>query len=184
MKGIIINAAGILSFLNLAWFAIKVWNKKVEANSTASWLMWVILDTVVLGSTAASGKSIALAASYVAGASMVFAAHLKHGKWVWTWVETLSAIGATVAAILWQTLSPEAGVIAGIVAMTAAGVPILVFFCKSPDRGAAAMFGVTTFACLITLLASLPWSIGGCLLSAGGFVYNGLMSSLAIRDRR
>ena len=184
MKEFLINAGGLLSFGAMVWFGVKVWRGKAEPTSMASWLMWVILDAVILGSTIATHKPCALALSYVAGASFVFIVHIKKGKWVWTYVETISAGGTAVSTILWFTLSPEAGVIAGIVAMTAAGMPMLLSFAKAPDRQAFWLFANVTIACAMTLIATWPWTIGGSLLSGGGLLYNGLVAYLATRDQR
>lgn len=184
MKELLINAGGMLSFASLIWYGIKVWLGKATPTSIASWVMWVILDVVILGSTLATGKPFALALSYVAGAAFVLVVHLKKGTWTWTYVETISAVGATVSTILWQTLSPEAGVIAGVVAMTAAGMPMLLFFYRHPDRQAFWVFMNVTIACTMTLIATWPWTIGGSLLCGGGLLYNGFMAYLAFQDKK
>lgn len=180
----LILIAGLLSFLNLTWYAIKVWTKKAGANSIASWLMWVCLDSVILGCTLATGKPYALALSYVAGASFVLIAQFKRGTWTWTGVETFSAIGATIATILWQTIDPAYGVGAGVIAMTLAGIPLMRFMWNNPDPTSFWMFANTVIACILTLVALDTWSIGGALLPAGGLLFNGYMAIIVLRKKK
>jgi hypothetical protein len=184
MKGLLINTAGILSFINLAWFALKIWRHKAATTSTASWLMWVVLDLVILGSTIATHQPCALALSYTLGASAVLLVHFKLGRWIWTRVETVSAIGAAISAVLWQTLSAEWGVIAGIIAMNVAGVPLIIGLWKQPDRQAFWVFATTAIACLMTLLGTWPWTIGGSLLPGAGMIYNAAIAYMVLRDKR
>ena len=114
----------------------------------------------------------------------MFIVHIWKGKWVWTSLETWSAIGAAISMGLWLTLSPEAGVIAGVVAMTAAGMPLVLSFIKAPDRQAFWLFANVAIACGMTLIATWPWTIGGSLLSGGGILYNGYVAYLALKDKR
>lgn len=183
MKELIINVAGILSFLNLVWYALKVWRRKASPTNTASWLMWVILDSVILCSSITTGQPYALALSYTLGAAAVLFVHLKLGTWTWTRVETLSAIGAVIATVLWQMLSPEYGVIAGVTAMTLAGIPLMCGLWKQPDSRSFWMFCNTAIACFLTLLGTWPWTIGGSLLPVAGMIYNVLAAFLTIRDK-
>jgi len=183
MKELLINSAAVLSFLNLSWFAVKVWRGKAALTSTASWLMWVVIDLVILGSTIATHKPYALALSYTLGASAVLFVQLKLGKWIWTRVETVSAIGSAISLLLWQILSPECGVIAGIMALNISGFPLLMILWKNPDRQAFWMFTTTAIACLMTLIGTWPWTIGGSLLSVSGILYNATLAGLVLRKK-
>jgi hypothetical protein len=183
MKELLISAAGILSFVNLVWYALKVWRKYASPTNTASWLMWVILDAVILGSSITTGQPYALALSYTLGAAAVLLVHFKLGTWTWTRVETVSAIGTVIATVLWQKLSPEYGVISGVTAMTLAGIPLMCGLWKQPDSQSFWVFTITAIACFLTLLGTWPWTIGGSLLPAAGIIYNVLVALLTIRDK-
>ena len=174
------ETAALISLLNLSYFAFQIFSKKVEATNTATWLMWVIIDLVLVGSTYATGKSCLLALSYTVGALIVLITHLMYGKWKWTKNETRSAIGATIASVIWQTISPDYGVIAGTLALTIAGLPLLFELKKDPSIHVVPMFAYTTLACALTLIASWPFTIGGSFLAAGGMAYNGYMCFLCL----
>lgn len=184
MKENLIMIAGLISFLNLAFYAYQVWTRKAGANSIASWLMWLTLDVVILGSSIATKQPYALALSYVAGATLVLIAQCKRGTWVWTNVETFSGIGAVIATVLWQTMSPESGVKAGVIAMSLAGIPMMKFMWNNPDRTAFPMFAITTVACIMTMFGTLPWTVGGSLLATGGALFNGYMAIIVLRNER
>lgn len=177
----LIYGAGALSFVNLAWYAIKIWFRMTPANSIASWMMWVALDAVILGSTIATHQPYALSLSYVAGALLVLIAHFKCGTWVWTNVETYSLIGAVIATILWQTVSANVGVLSGLTAMTLAGIPLMQYMWVHPDRKSFWMFTNTCIACVLTLIPTWPWTIGGSALSLGGLAFNGTMAWMTTR---
>ena len=177
----LLKIAALISLLNLSFFAIQIFRKKIDATNTATWLMWVIIDAVVLGSTLATGKPYLLILSYTVGATLVLIAHLIHGRWKWTRDETRSAIGASIATIIWQTINPDYGVIAGVIAMTIAGMPLL-FDLNKGMITLAPMFGYTTLACVLTLIATWPFTIGGSFLALGGMLYNGYMCLLCLTD--
>ncbi|MFA6297413.1 MAG: hypothetical protein WC629_02520, partial [Candidatus Paceibacterota bacterium] len=84
----------------------------------------------------------------------------------------------------WQTLSPEYGVVAGVVALNISGFPLLRSLWKHPDRQAFWMFAITAFACFLTLLVTWPWTIGGSLLSVSGIVYNFTLALLVLRKEK
>ena len=146
--------------------------------------MWFSLDIILLACTIATGKPYRLILSYTIGSLIVLIVHCNRGKWMWTHIETLSAVGVAVTAVLWQTLSPELGVIAGVSAMTIAGIPMTIHLWEHPDRGAFWMFTNTLIACTLTLIGTWPWSIGGSLLPGGVIFFNGLLAWIVLRDNR
>jgi hypothetical protein len=174
--------AALLSFFNLAWFANQIFRKKITATNSATWMMWVILDSIILGSNIETGKPYFLALSYVAGATPVFVAHLKMGSWKWTRRETFSAIVAILATVIWQTTSANWGVIAGVLAMTSAGIPLLLDLRKKPDSNCFWVFGLTSIACLLTIISIWPWTVGGTALAFGGILYNGYLANVCFGE--
>lgn len=169
---LILQIAALISFVNLLHFAGKVQNGKIEAANTATWLMWFIIDAVILGSTISAGKPYLLPLSYTVGSLAVLGAHIKYGKWQWGRRETFSALGATIATVIWQTINPDTGVIAGVTALTLAGMPFLLDIKKKPDGGCFSMFALTSVACALTLLGSWPWTLSGTILAWGGLIFN------------
>lgn len=171
-----VYAGGAIACLVLVVYAVLTAKGIVETSSTASWLMWTILDIVITFATAATGKPIWLPLGYTIGASSILLVHLFKGAWKWTYVETLCLIGATVATYLWQTISGNAGVVAGVAAMYIAGLPMVFMMWRGADRKLYQLFAWCAVASFLTVLGTLPWTIGGSLLGTGGTVFNGLVA--------
>ncbi len=180
MKHLLLYGAAVLSFINLTSYAHRIHRGKARATNTATWLMWVVLDIIVLASTIVTNEPFALALSYTLGASAVLLVHFTRGSWKWTWVETVCAIGTIISVILWQTLSANYAVIAGVAAMSISGGPLIRTLWNEPNSESFSVFALTTVACFITLLATWPWSIGGSLLAGAGMIYNGMLAWLTI----
>ncbi len=144
--------------------------------------MWVGLDVVLLGSTIQADKPIWLPLSYTIGAVAVTTVLFLRGEWTWTWKEWLCLGGAVVAAYFWIKLGALAGIIAGLTAMSFAGMPIMIDMIKDPIRSTLPMWCVTVVACALTLLGS-DWTWAGTLTAAGGISYNSIMSLLVLRGK-
>jgi len=182
LKDYITYAGGAISLLNLLWFAKLIWQRKTSPQSSASWLMWVILDAVLLGSTIAAKQPMWLPLSYTLGAAAVTVTLFARGVWLWSWKETVCGVGALIAAYLWLNTGALAGIIAGLVAMTFAGMPIMIDMIKTPVRSTLPVWGWTVVACICTIIGS-DWTWEGTLVAAGGLSYNGIMSVLVLRGK-
>lgn len=182
MKEIIGIAGGIISGANLVFFAWQILVKKVEAPSIASWVLWTVLDVMLLITTVISGKPMWLPLSYTIGATAVTALCLVRGKWSWSYKETVCAVATVIAAYFWQTQGASVGVLAGVVAMTVAGTPLYIDMIREPIRGTFYVWAVTALACVLTLLAS-DWSFIGTILAWGGLVFNGSLALIVLRGK-
>lgn len=166
------NGAAALSFLTLAVFAACTWLRVIAPTNVATWVMWTLLHSAILWGIVATGESYVLSASYVAGSVLVLAAHVSRAPWKWTRVETAAGIGTAVSMILRQTLSPEWAVVAGVAALWFAGVPLYVGLWHAPERKLAWLFVASAVSCLLVLIGTWPWTVGGSLLPGSGLAYN------------
>jgi hypothetical protein len=173
---------GVVAVSVLLHYAWNVIRGKAAAASVASWLMWTILDMILLATTWQAGKPVWLPLGWTIGASLITISLLKRGQWVWQRTETLSAICAAVAALAWLTQGAVVGIIAGTLAMNFAGIPMLVDMVKRPIRATFPVWFVTCVACVCTLLAS-DWSLAGTFLPWASLAYNGMLSILVLRKK-
>lgn len=179
------NVAIFGAFVAAAYFIFYAWKiltKRVKPQSSASWFMWLVLDGMILVTTYLAQKPVWLPFAYVIGCVPLTAVNLIRGKWVWSKRETFSLMLAVVAAIIWQTNGAIVGLVAGVVAMCAAGIPVLMDMVKKPDRKSFWVWMVTVFACICTLIGS-DWTLAGIVLALGSLGYNSVMSALVLRDR-
>ncbi len=182
MKEYIGVLGGVVAVSVLLHYTYQVIRGKVAAASIASWLMWSILDIILLVTTWQAGKPVWLPLGWTVGSSLITISLLKRGQWIWQKTETLSALCALTATILWLTQGAVAGIIAGTLAMNFAGFPLLMEMVKRPIRATFHVWFVTCIACVCTLLAS-DWSLAGTFLPWASLAYNGLLSVLVLRQR-
>jgi hypothetical protein len=141
--------------------------------------MWTVLDVLLLGSTISAHQPPWLPLGYTIGAFMVTVALFVRGTWQWSSKETWCAIGAGITAFLWLTLGALAGILAGITAMTLAGMPLWIDMYRNPVRATWPLWTITVVACLLTLLGS-DWSLSGIALALGGILFNGSIAYLVL----
>lgn len=170
---------GLIAFLTLVWYARNIWFKKVPAQTPASFLMWTMLDMVLLATTLANHKPGWLPGAWTAGATLVTIALFVRGKWAWSWKETLSAICATVAMSVWYKSNNEIGLYAAIIAMNSAGVPNLIDMWKNPIRESWPVWFLTVVACLFTIAGS-DWTFNGMILPICSTIYNGTVTLIVL----
>jgi hypothetical protein len=159
--------------------------KKIDATSPASWGMWMFLDAILTGASYFSAPTELrwiLPSGWTLGALAVALACVIRGEFSWTWRETLCAVSAGVAAYFWMSMNAEAGVIAGAIAITLAGVPLLVDMSKTPNRGLLPVPIVTCVACTLFII-SAHGSFVGVFLPAASLVYNAALIGLLLRKK-
>ena len=180
MKETIGLIGGVVAVSVLLHYAWKVFRREAEAQSIATWLMWATIDTLLLVTTWQAHKAIWLPLGWSVGATLVTISLLRDGKWKWTRRETLAAICAAIATIVWQTQGAEIGVVAGSLAMTCAGVPLLLDMIKLPLPSTFSVWFFTCVACVCTLIAS-DWTLASAFLPCGSLIYNGSLCFIVRR---
>jgi hypothetical protein len=173
---------GVVAVSVLLHYAWNVIRGKAAAASVASWLMWTILDMILLATTWQAGKPVWLPLGWTIGASLITISLLKRGQWVWQRTETLSAICAFIAAIVWLTQGAVLGIVAGTLAMNLAGIPMLIEMMVKPIRATFHVWFVTCIACVLTLIAS-DLTFAGTFLPIMSLIYNGALSIIVLDDR-
>ncbi|MEI6058108.1 MAG: hypothetical protein WCQ60_04020 [bacterium] len=179
MKEFFTYVGAFIALANLLWFARGMWIGKIPASTAASFLMWTILDAIILGSTYMAGKSIWLALGYTVGAFAVTTAAIVRGKWLWSYKETICAISAAIAMYISFKWGARCGVFASVIAMNVAGLPMMVDQWHNPIRESAPVWVITVLACIFTLLGSeISWT--SMILAGAGVVYNGSMAAIVL----
>ncbi len=181
MKEYIGLFGGIIALWVLLHYSYNVIRGKALAASIASWSMWVVLDMILLVTTWQAGKPVWLPLGWTVGASLVTISLLRNGQRNWQKTETLSAICAVLATLAWLTQGAVVGIVAGTLAMTFAGIPLLVDMVRTPIRATFPVWFFTCVACVCTLLGS-DWTLAGTFLPWGSLLYNGTLSMLVLRD--
>jgi len=172
--------AGVPSAIFLLRYAFHVFVRKAPPTGLATFIMWSILDVLLLVNTIRNGQPIWLPFGWVLGATTASVALAIRGSWNWTWRESLSLAGATTAATVSVLMDGRFGLIASIVAMTIAGAPLLVDNLKNPVRQTFMLWFVTVIGCVLSLVGS-DWSFDGTVLPWSSLAYNGAMAIIVLR---
>lgn len=183
LQEFLVFAGALVACLVLLHYAWRVWNGKAATTNMASWLMWFVMDVVIMINTIIVKEPYLLALGFTIGAGSVFLVHLKKGTWKWTGVETFSVAAATTAFLAGQVFGGNFGIVIGTTAMVLAGMPALLDLHKRPERTALPVFAYSSVAGFLTLLGTLPWSLGASLFPTTSFIWNALVVWL-IRPRR
>lgn len=171
---------GVPSTLFLFRYTVQLLCHKAPPTGLASFMMWTVLDTLLLVNTIRNGQPLWMPLGWVLGAGSVTVALCIRGTWHWTRRETLSLIGAVLAATVSMLTSGRWGLVASLTAMMAAGTPILIDNLKVPVRATFMVWFTTVIACILSLLGS-DWSFDGTILPWASLVYNGAMSIIVLR---
>ncbi len=144
--------------------------------------MWTVMDVLILLSCIAAGnKRPWLPAGYVIGAFLVTLMLSLKGMWHWGLVETISAIGAGIAAICWWKLGPKSAVIACTLAMTIAGIPAMYDAWTNPNPASWWLWGGVSLSCVLSCYGAKAWTIEDRFLPCCSFVFNTTMMILVLR---
>jgi hypothetical protein len=154
MKEFFTYFGGLIALINLLIFAKGIWSRKIPSSTPASFMMWTVLDVIILASTLFAHQPGWLAGAYVVGATAVTAAMFARGKWLWSYKETICAVGAGITTYVWFHWTSSMAVLAGVCAMTVAGMPIWIDMWKNPIKGTWPVWTFTVVACICTLLGS------------------------------
>jgi hypothetical protein len=146
--------------------------------------MWLVMDLILLVTTYLAGKEIWLALAYVVGCAPMAFANFKMGEWKWRNRESFSFFLAALATCIWLAIGAEEGMVAGAVAMVTAGLPLYIDLVGQPERETFPIWGITTYACICTLVPS-GWVVAsGTALAWGSFLYNSTLSFFVLRKAR
>lgn len=171
---------GIPAFVMLVKYAAEVWTRKAPATGYASFLMWTVLDVLLVVNTIRANQSIWLPLGFLVGATLVTGAQFARGKWIWTQRETLAAVCAAVAFAFTFVTTGAVALFASVVAMTSAGIPILIDNVRTPVRETFGLWFATVVGCVMTYYGFERTEHSWILPLCSG-TYNGIMSILVLR---
>jgi len=172
---------GLISAVAIVAFAVYLMIHDVEQN-VASWIMWTILDVLVVASCVSAGnKRPWLPIGFTIGALLVTIILLTKGIWHWGIVETISAAGATVAAICWWKLGPKAAIVACLSAMLIATIPAAYDAWLHPNPASWWLWATVAFSCILSCYGAKAWTIEDRLIPCGCIVLNTAMLILVLQ---
>lgn len=116
---IFVSVLASVSYIFLLYGVIR----KEGDFATSSFLLWIILDTIMWRNTVCAENSPMLIGTYTICTTLFFLVLLYNQKFKWELLDTQIAVGAFILLIISLTNKATIGVIAGALAIFCAGVP-------------------------------------------------------------
>ncbi len=159
MKIILSWTAGIIAFVLYAPLLIGIFKNQIK-QSFATWMLWVLLDVIALGSIIAQkGDNWTLLACYISGGTIVAVLLIYKKQFRWTWIESATVSLVFICIFLWLASGPKLATIASTLAVCLSGIPQYVESRKEPDVNTGWIYLGYTLVNFLSFLAGKEWTI-------------------------
>ncbi len=161
-----------------------IYKKQIHLN-IATFLLWILIDSIVILTTFFSGGEVAYTSyGFVLCDSLTMLLILNTKIWKWEKKETLVLILVVLGIILWQLTNAFYGLIfITILKYFIAGFPTLVDSYKRPEKGQSFFWLVITLSIFINILIIQNTVIQSYIFLYTGFIFNLLFGLLNLRSR-
>ena len=172
---------GLIPVLALVVFANQLIHTTDPQNIT-TWVMWIGLNLVIAASGFRAGNSDAwLPLGFAFGNGLVAITLLWKGEtWGWGTTETVCTIGIVAAMTLWKISGPILALIASVVAIWIASVPLIMFTAANPNPVYWYVWATPAVCGIILFFAAEEWTWQHRLFPASTFIFTTLMLSLSM----
>lgn len=177
-------AAMLPSLAALLWYAWKVWRRQFLPTTYASFLMWMVMDVLLVVNAIRTFQSIWMQLGFTIGATAVTCVLWKRGERTWGSRETFTAICAGLSIGATYFMEGASAQFWTVLAMDVAGIPILLDNLKNPVWDSFPMWFTTVISCVLQLYGSdwKTWDPFVVPLMCGS--YNALMALVVLRGRK
>lgn len=158
---------------------IDVQNGKEQ--SFATWLLWSILDALVVASLIYQHGNYKLSLGYMTGAIAITILLIYQRKVSWTWFETMIAILAIICMAVWWYSGPKAGTVASSLALAIASIPLQIAVLKNPKDAPILPYILFLVANIVSFLGGKSWTIEERFFPGSAIIVTLLVLLLAMR---
>lgn len=159
MRNAMTVLAGALAFISLAFYGHAILYKGKKPVK-ASWIIWTIVDIVVLLGMYAKHAVNGQIVGGTIGVLVIVTLAFLYSPLVWKPLHTYCLVSAVIGVILWKTFhDPVLGILAGLIANFMGCWPTLESVWKHPEREDKLAWSIGWFACVCALIAipRLTW---------------------------
>ncbi|MEK7184012.1 MAG: hypothetical protein AAB701_00625 [Patescibacteria group bacterium] len=159
MKEALSVFAGLLYLAAFAPYISAIVRKETKP-AKASWLIWAVLDTIILAGMVAGGAVNGQIAGAAFGSWIVVLLATKHGVSGWTTLDKLCFGGALLAIVLWQVFQdPVLGIVTSLIAYSLGFAPTIASALKDSSRENKLAWLLFWVSSVCSLVAVPVWTV-------------------------
>jgi hypothetical protein len=147
----------------------------------ATFGLWGLLDGIAASSLFVSRGNWFLPAAYVLGAGLVIAAIVKTKSFIWTKVETFTALLVIISIMVWWLSGPVMATVASTAAVVIAGLPQIWDIWRKPEESTLWVWAAYSLVNVLSTYAGKDWSISERLYPGACAVLTIVMVVLTVR---
>lgn len=131
----------------------------------SSWAIWSVINIVIFSAMLSKGAFSLLMASYMLGTIAICILVLRKGEWSWSRLDSITAIIAVCAMILWAiTNDAITAIVLNLLALTASSIPMWLALWHDPKSQSEAPWYIWWCGGLLGLLALPEWTWASALM--------------------
>jgi hypothetical protein len=161
---------------------VSIYNGKKQ--NFATWLLWSILDIILVSSLILQGGNYLLSLGYTIGAIAITILLISKKFVTWTWFETMITALAIVCMTIWWMSGPQAGTIASSLALAVASIPLQIHAAKHPESMPTLPYAFFLLANILSFIGGISWTIEERFFPGSSIVVTLLMLLLILRKYR
>lgn len=159
MENTLSVVSGILFAIGLIPTLISLWHKKIQP-VMASWLVWAIIDTLILLSLLAehalNGQIVG--ATIGMWSVVIFIFRFKTTKG-WTLIDKFCFCFSILGIVLWQIFqNPTIGLIVGLCAIIISTIPTFISIWQDPARENKFTWPILWLSCIFNVMSVEKWN--------------------------
>ena len=157
------QACTILSGVLFVWAFvpyIKAILKGVAKPQKSTWIIWGVLDTIILIGMLAKGTINGQILAAVVCAWSVVILSIKHGEPGWKMIDKICLLGAAIGVALWIILrNPVVGIVINSAVLLIGSVPTFVSAWRDPSREDRTAWTIFWVSCIFVFLGITKWDL-------------------------
>lgn len=170
----------ILGLIPYVLISIGVIKGSVK-QSFATWLLWFILDVIVLFGVFDQDGNPYLFSAFALGTGIVTILLVVKKQVSWSSFETYISWMVTVCIIVYLLAGPHLAIIATVLALNIAGIPQVIATFKDPKATPTIAYSLFAISALLSAISAKAWTVEDMLPAISTLIYASTVAILSLR---
>lgn len=126
----------------------------------ASWVIWVVLDTITLAGMVAAGTVNGQSIGAVLGGYVVVCLSFRYGEKGWTKLDIICLVGAVCAIVFWMISgNPTVGIVISVIVVVIGAFPTMYSAWNDPSKEDTVAWTIFFLSCVVAMFAIPAWTL-------------------------